>query len=158
MQLFPVAPVNFHTTITIVPLQQHDRLYRSMYDIYYVLRKIRYILYTRPYPEIWIHSSKEQNPLKFATKVQSTNQIAVKHCTRLQDVRGYCWTAVQRFDIQRVGYVERSNVLYVEDVMADYLAYVQIPIQSVPVEKLLGTKHVKLPPCVTRKTATLCYT
>jgi len=27
------------------------------------------------------------------------NQIAVKHCTRLQVVRSYCWTAVQMFEI-----------------------------------------------------------
>jgi hypothetical protein len=50
------------------------------------------------------------------------NQIAVKNCTRLQAVRCYCWTALQRFEIC-VGNVELSNVFYVEDVMADYLAY-----------------------------------
>jgi len=53
-----------------------------------------------------------------------------------------------------------------EEVMVKCLAYVQLPIQSVPVDQPLGTKHVKRPPCVnvnlphcvTRKTATLCYT
>jgi hypothetical protein len=49
-------------------------------------------------------------------------------------------------------------VLYVAEVIADCLAYVQLPIQSVPVDKLLDTKHVKLPPSVIHKIATLCYT
>jgi len=30
---------------------------------------------------------------------ESINQIALKHCTRLQTVRGYCWAAVQRLEI-----------------------------------------------------------
>jgi len=61
-----------------------------------------------------------------------------------------------------VGNVELSNVLYVEDLMADCFVYVHFPIQSVPVDQPLGTKHenchsvlhVKLPLCVTRKIAT----
>jgi len=48
-------------------------------------------------------------------------------------------------------------VLCVEDVMADCLAYVQLRIQSVPVDQPLGTKHVKLPPCVIRKLPRLLY-
>jgi hypothetical protein len=52
--------------------------------------------------------------------------------------------------------VEWSNVLCAEDVMADYLAYAQLPIQSVLVDQPLGMKHVKLPPFVVRKIATLC--
>jgi len=62
--------------------------------------------------------------------------------------------------------VERSNVLCVADVMADYFAYVQLPIQSVSVDQPLGTKNVKPLPvlhvilqhCVTRNSATLRYT
>ena len=54
----------------------------------------------------------------------------------------------------------------VKDVMVDCIDYVQLLIQSVPVDQLLGTKHVKLssvlylklPPCVIRNTATLYYT
>ena len=46
-------------------------------------------------------------------------------------------------------------MLCVEDVMEDSLAYVQLPIQSVPADQPLGTKHVKLPHCVTRKSAKL---
>lgn len=66
--------------------------------------------------------------------------------------------------------------------MGDCVAYVQLPIQSVPVDHPLDTKRIKLPPvlyvklhpsltlqiapvlyvkqafCTTRKTATLCYT
>ena len=57
--------------------------------------------------------------------------------------------------------VEWSNVLCVEDVMADCIAYVQLLINWVPVDQLLGTKQITLPsvlhlnlyPCVTRKTA-----
>jgi len=56
-----------------------------------------------------------------------------------------------------VGNVERSNLLRVLQVMADCLAYGQLPVQSVPVNQPLGTKHVKLLPCVTHKSATLCY-
>jgi len=41
-----------------------------------------------------------------------------------------------------VGNVEWWSVLCVEDVMADYLAYVPILIQSVPMDQPLGTKYV----------------
>ena len=56
-----------------------------------------------------------------------------------------------------MGNVERSNVLCLEDVMEYCLAYVQLPIQSVPVDQPLGTKHVKLPPCVIRKLPRVLY-
>jgi hypothetical protein len=57
-------------------------------------------------------------------------------------------------------------VLCLEDVMADCIAYVQLPIQAVTVDQPLDKKQVKLPLCVTRtnatlfirKSATLCYT
>jgi DNA integrity scanning protein DisA with diadenylate cyclase activity len=49
-------------------------------------------------------------------------------------------------------------VLYVVDVMAEYFAYVQLPIQSVRVDQSLGTKHVRLPSYITSKTAALCVT
>jgi len=56
-------------------------------------------------------------------------------------------------------------VLCVEGVMVDCIAYVQLLIQSVPVDQLLGTKHVKLPPvlhvklhpCFTRKLQPVLY-
>jgi len=49
----------------------------------------RYLQHSLRYPtsymstllEVWIHSPTEQNPLEFATKVRSTNQITAKHCT-----------------------------------------------------------------------------
>jgi len=53
------------------------------------------------------------------------NQIAVKQCMRMQAVSGYCWTAVQSFEIC-VGNMVRSNVLYVEDVMVDCIVYGRI--------------------------------
>jgi hypothetical protein len=57
-------------------------------------------------------------------------------------------------------------VLCVTEVKADYFTYVQLSVQSVPVDKLSSTKHIKRPPfvnvkqptCVIRKTATLFYT
>ena len=56
-------------------------------------------------------------------------------------------------------------MLCVEGVMADFIAYVQLLIQSVPVDQPLGTKQIKLPPvlqvklhpCVTRKNPKLCF-
>jgi hypothetical protein len=56
-------------------------------------------------------------------------------------------------------------VLCVEGVMADCIAYVQLAIQSVPVDQPIDTKHVKLSPvlyvklqtCVIRNTANLYY-
>jgi len=71
------------------------------------------------------------------------------------------WRAEVR-NILRGKCVEWSNVLCVEDVVAVCIAYVQLVIQWVPVDQLLFTKQIKLPPvlhvnlhpCVTRKTET----
>ena len=92
----------------------------------------------------------------------------------MQAVRGYCWTGVQRFEIyswDMCGVVERALC---GGRNGGFVAYVQLLIQLVTVDQLLGTIQIKLPPvlhvklypsvtrktadCLIRKTATLYHT
>ena len=73
-------------------------------------------------------------------------------CETLYGIAGGPWLLLDRGTEGRnvmCGKCEAVERAYVEEVMADYLAYAQLRIQ-------LGKKHVNLPPCVTRKTAKLC--